>query len=250
MLLGTRATPETPNAFWKNTLKDFETLDFRRRAGGYEDADEAAEEPIWESHRHAPPLSDDQDLWEGVMGVRQVKDLFKRGTTRKWPGGQFDVWAAQGPNGVGDFGGQQSFNRQINKIMATARDALNIIRDRTRPPRWTKDELVVYYDRAGEPSYGRLKDPNDLRLIKRVRLSAQGDPLICTQSEKIPRTARNQHGNVVHGPPVWKVRTDGEGRVTGTVGITFPRLEHYQTKLHNGDVMTIDEMTAKDMTRD
>jgi hypothetical protein len=49
---------------------------------------------------------------------------------------------------------------------------------------------------------------------------------------------------------VWKVRTDEEGRVTGTTEATFPRLQHYQTKLHNGKIMTIAEMTAKDITRD
>ena len=52
------------------------------------------------------------------------------------------------------------------------------------------------------------------------------------------------------GPPVWKVRTDGLCRVTGTVGITFPRLQHYIIKLQNNDTMSIAEMTAKDITRD
>ena len=96
------------------------------------------------------------------MGIRQVKDLFKRGTTRKWSGVMFDTWAAKEPRGVHAFGGQQKFNRQINLIMATASHALTIVRTKTIPPVWTKDELVAYYDLQGEPHYGTIIDPRDL----------------------------------------------------------------------------------------
>jgi hypothetical protein len=249
VLLGTRKLPETPNLFWTTTLKKIETLDFRRRAGRFEDADEAAEEPIWESHRWGPPVPDDNSLWEGPMGIRQVKNLFKRGTTVRWSGNQFDIWAAR-QGSVADFGGQRDFNRQINTIMRTCEEALAVIRNQTRPPTWYRDELVAYYDDQGDAHYGTIVNPANLRRLKRIRLSAQGDPLRCNEDVTVPRIARNQHGNQVAGPPVWKVRTDGEGRVTGTRGITFPRLEHYRTQLHNGDVMTIDEMNAKEITRD
>ena len=110
---------------------------------------------------------------------------------------------------------------------------------------WSRDELVAYCDLLGEPHYGTIIDPRDLTELKKIRLSAQGDPLKCREDVKIPRIARNQHGNQVAGPPVWKVRTDGKGRVTGTVGITFPRLQHYIIKLQNNDTMSIAEMTAK-----
>ena len=110
VLLGNGDTPVTPNKFWVTTLKDFATLEFRRKDGVYEDADEGAEEPIWESYRHDRPITDDQYLWEGSMGIRQIKDLFKRGT------------------------------RQLNRIMATVGRALTLIQAETVAPTWAADE--------------------------------------------------------------------------------------------------------------
>jgi hypothetical protein len=89
-----------------------------------------------------------------------------------------------------------------------------------------------------------------MRNLQKIRLSAQGDPLTCNETCRVPLPARNERGEKTLGPPFWKVRTDGKGRVTGTVGITYPRLQHYQTKLHDGSMMSIDGMNAKDLTRD
>jgi hypothetical protein len=133
--------------------------------------------------------------------------------------------------------------------MGATAGARNLIR--SKPPlRWSDDELVAYYDTNGEPHYGTIISALRIRELQKIRLSAQGDPLKCNETHKVRRQAYNQHGNKVTGPPIWKVRTDAEGRVTGTIGITFPRLQHYRSRLNNGSTMTIEKMTAKAITRD
>ena len=251
VMLGNGDTPELPNKFWEQTFADFYTMKFRRKEGDYEDAHEAAEEPIWESHQHQVPEMEDQDLWEDGMGIRQVKDLVNRETEKVYRGAHWDRWAAAGQGGLAAFGGQREMDKQRRKITNTVAVNLQLLRTTTTPPQWAKDEIVAYNTEEGRPMYCRIISTDNVRRLRRVRLTAQGRPMDCTEIIKTSREgARNERGDKVEGPVIWKVRMDDEGRITGIAGITFPRTEHYRSEMETGELMTIKGMTAKKITRD
>ena len=54
-MVGSGTKPELPDEFWEQAFRDFFTLKFRRKPGRYDDALEAAEEPIWDSYQHDIP---------------------------------------------------------------------------------------------------------------------------------------------------------------------------------------------------
>ena len=85
-----------PNTFWKETLSDFGDMEFRRKTGGYiyDDADEAAEEPVWQSHIHLKPVIEHEEICKNKLGVRQVKNLVKREAHRPRPGSFWDILAS------------------------------------------------------------------------------------------------------------------------------------------------------------
>jgi hypothetical protein len=86
--------------------------------------------------------------------------------------------------------------------------------------------------------------------VRRVRLNAQGKPLDCAEIVRVPPgRALNERGMATSGGPLWKVRIDSAGRVTGIAGVTFPRLENYKATLTSGKTITVAEMTAKEITR-
>ena len=70
VLLGSGTMPEMPSIFGDETVQNFLQIKFRRKQGPYDDAAEACEEPIWESHRNSVPFMTERDLWEDGMGVR------------------------------------------------------------------------------------------------------------------------------------------------------------------------------------
>ena len=241
--------PEMPHEFWDKTVHDFMQMQFRRKAGPYDDAAEASEEPVWESHRHSAPYMTEQDLWEDGMGVRQVKDWINRGTGRVWRGDYWNKWAADGPGGVAAFGGQRGLDQQRRKISNEIKE--NITQITQRPPnRWAKEQLVAYFTARGEVRYGQIVSTTNLRRLRRVRLTTYGELIVCKEFEKTPHFIYDERGDVVKGDPIWEVRVNKEGRVTGVAGITFPRTHNYQAPDVKGGVINFDEMTAKELTRD
>ena len=51
---------------------------FRRRPGDYDDADEAAEEPVWQSYRHLKPII------ENMKKFKREESISIRSTTGRW----------------------------------------------------------------------------------------------------------------------------------------------------------------------
>ena len=113
-MLGSGTKPLLPNKFWIEAFEDFYEMKFRRKPGKYDDALEAAEEPIWDSYQHYPPNVDDQLVWEDMLGVRQVKDLVRRTTGKQWKPEDWDDFA--GPRTVRALGGTRLMDRQRKKV--------------------------------------------------------------------------------------------------------------------------------------
>ena len=141
-------------------------------------------------------------------------------------------------------------DKQRRKITNAVAVNLRLLRANTAPLVWAKGEVVAYYTEEGRPMYCRIISANNLTGLRRVRFTAQGKPLDCTEIIKTPPGARNERGEEVRGPAIWKVRMDDEGRVTGIAGVTFPRTEHHRSKMITGEMITIEGMTAKQLTRD
>ena len=249
VLLGNGDLPEMPNKFWEETCINLRDMKFRRKDGPYDDADEANEEPIWESHRHGAPRVTDRDLWEDGMGVRQVKDWKNRRKGRPWRGDHWDTWATRGQGGIGAFGGQRGLDKQRRQISDTIEENLKIIR-LSLPAQWAKEQLVAFFTPQGHPRYGRIVSINNLRRLRRVRLTTYGEPIVCRDYIRTPRLIYDERGDTVQGDPLWRVRVNMEGRVTGIAGITFPRTSNYRAPAVDGGEINFDAMTAKELTRD
>ena len=142
-MLGSGTKPLLPNEFWIEAFEYFYEMKFRRKPGQYDDALEAAEEPIWDSYHHYPPNVDDQIVWEDMLGVRQVKDLVRRTTGKQWKPEDWDNFA--GPRTVRALGGTRLMDRQRKKIVETVNENLRMIRTETVHPEWATGEIVACY---------------------------------------------------------------------------------------------------------
>ena len=166
-----------------------------------------------------------------------------------WTGNHWDTWAARGPGGVAAFGSQRGLDRHRRRITNSMLENLTKIRQ-APPTRWAKEQLVAYFTAHKEPKYGRLVSTNNLRRLRRVRLTTYGEPVVCNDYVKTPHFVYNERGEVTRGDPIWEVLIDTEGRVTGIAGVTFPPTKNYRAPDVNGGEIEFDEMTAKALTRD
>ena len=106
-------------------------------------------------------------------------------------------------------------DRQRRRITDAAAAALRVIRNDTTRMTWTAGEAVAYHSRRGTPQYGMIISNRNIRKLRQVRLTAQGEPLETTRRVTIPAQAYDERGMEVAGPPIWKVRLSSAGMVEG-----------------------------------
>ena len=96
VIFGKGDIPAAPYEFWGKVFEEFRDLEITSISARYEDPDEAAEEPVWEGRRTARPEVENQETWDGELGLRQVKDWINRGTGRPWSTGSWMRWIRRG----------------------------------------------------------------------------------------------------------------------------------------------------------
>ena len=129
----------------KKHLSDFGEMKFRRKPGGYDDADEAAEEPVWQSHIHLKPAisKTHEEKLKNKLGVRQVKDLVRRESHRPRSGDFWDrLIASKGETRA--LGHQAGIDRQRYEIQKGTAVELLVMRNRPPPPPWEDGDLIAY----------------------------------------------------------------------------------------------------------
>ena len=281
VLLGTGETNEAPNAFWDAAIEEFKTLTIKHTKLGITDPWEALEEPVWEGHRVDPPEVENQDLWEGELGLRQIKDMIDRGDNQKWTGNQWYRWIQNGPQGVQAFGGKDKANSEHGSIKHATTMLVNLALRANQPGNFEVNETVAYFNSEGEIHFGRVISPNVLAVLKKVELTPSGEPITIPNIITIPSQAYNHCGEKVNGPPVWKIRmrqispplergrkikgasarrntANPEGIelvdvYDGVLGTTYPTIENIQIQYPNTAIpftdMTVKELTMREVER-
>ena len=257
--------PDAPNEFWKKVFEEFRDLSIIGVTNDYEDADEAGEEPIWEGRRITVPdvRAGHKEVWDGELGLRQVKDWMNRETGRPWSTGRWLRWARRG-TGLQSLGGRRQVEKEYRKIEGEIDEEIQLIR-RAGAHAWEVGEVVAYFSSRGEYDLGEIIRPAYPRVLKKIELTTQGEKITKNKVVVAPREAFDERGEVVGGPPVWRTRwksveAPGSKRLKtkdkeilevfdGIAGISYPRTQNYMVELDDKETEKIEELTVKQMTR-
>ena len=113
--------------------------------------DEMWEEPVWEeSHRLPKTQMKNQHVWEGEIGLRQMKDWINRGTNTRWRTSKWRRWANLG-SGIQSMGGENGFKRDLRKLKLRLSTLENQITQRGMSS-FAAKERVAYFTAKTETS--------------------------------------------------------------------------------------------------